>query len=172
MWMSHVSHVNYSCLARECPRLDKWMSLVSHMDGSNNSQMTYINKLNLIHKQVISIIRMSQVSRVNEPRECATSHIRMSHISRVNVNMQQCEKLGARCRQWRRWVSGRKPVWFVGDRSLRDSFLRETWLNHLWDMTRLYVRHDSLFREWVCARVTGLVVTQSHAWHGAFVFEK
>ena len=48
-----------------------------------------------------------------------------------------------------------------------DSFICETWLIHMWDMTRSYVRHDSFICEnWL---IHMWDMTHSYVWHDSFI---
>ena len=74
-WLSHVSHMNESCLTYECVMSHICMSHVAH---AHESCLTYERSC-LAYEWVKSHMRMSHVTR-----EWVMSHIWMSHVSHMN----------------------------------------------------------------------------------------
>jgi len=86
VWMSHVTHMNESCLTRKwfmshtnasCHRYVQdlstdrgvsqiWMSHVAHVHESCYTHVTHMNELCHTHEWVMSHIRMSHVTNMNE----------------------------------------------------------------------------------------------------------
>jgi len=68
---------------------------------------------------------------------------------------------------WIKCDSTRAPAQIYPSHVIHDSFICETWLIHMWDMTHSYVRHDSFTCEtWV---IHMWDMTHSHMRHDSFM---
>jgi len=97
VWMSHVSHVNESCLICKWVMSNMWMSPVTYLIESCHifnwvmshmwmSDVSYVNESCLICAWVMTHTSMCHASYVWEfVNELCMSHMCMSHVSLLNA---------------------------------------------------------------------------------------
>ena len=177
IWMSHVSHMNESCLTYEWV-MSHTVSISQRQSAARHYSRGIGQTLQTPTPRTLDELAWGSPSYVrHDSFICETWLIHTRDMVHSYVKALCVRHDSFVCQIWffhclHAWDVTR---WYVR----HDSFIREAWLIHTWDMTHSYVRHDAfIWESFMCE--TWLIhvwdMTHSHALpscvrHDSFICE-